>query len=60
LGKKTKGITMSKKHYIKFAKIIKKNNRYNQNKEYLIKDIVKYFKQENPRFDEKRFSEACK
>ena len=51
---------MGKKHYIEFAKIIKKNNRYNQNKEYLIKDIVKYFKQENPKFNEKRFSEACK
>jgi hypothetical protein len=51
---------MSKKHYIEFARIIKNNNRYNQNKEYLIKDIVKYFKKDNPRFNEKTFSEACK
>lgn len=51
---------MSKKHYIEFSKIIKKNNRYNQDKEYLIKDILKYFKKDNPRFDEKRFLEACK
>ena len=51
---------MSKKHYREFAKIIKKNNRYNQNKKYLIKDIVKYFNKDNPKFDEKKFLEACK
>ena len=51
---------MSKKYYIEFAKIIKNNIRYIQSKDYLIKDILKYFKKDNPRFDEKRFLEACR
>ena len=25
----------------------------------LIKDLIKYFKKNNPKFDEKRFKEAC-
>lgn len=61
---------MSKKHYIKLAKIISKATKMKIdtsylkvdliNKENFINDLVKYLKEENPKFDEKRFLEACK
>ena len=51
---------MSKKHYVEFAKIIKNNERFNQDKKRLIKDIIQYFKIDNPRFNEKTFLNALK
>ena len=61
---------MSKKHYIKLAKIISKTTTINIETSYLkvdlikkkdfINELVKYLKEDNPRFDEKRFLEACK
>lgn len=54
---------MSKKHYIQIARIIKSYTNNDIKKipyQTLVYDLSKYFKQDNPRFNEKRFSEACK
>tara|TARA_R100000773_G_C4127405_1_gene59878 strand:+ start:102 stop:266 length:165 start_codon:yes stop_codon:yes gene_type:complete len=54
---------MTKKHYIQIARIIKSYTNNNVKKipvKTLVYDLNKYFKQDNPNFDEKRFSEACK
>ena len=53
---------MSKKHYIKIARIIKSYTNNNVEKihyQTLVYDLSKYFKQDNPKFNEKKFIEAC-
>ena len=58
---------MSKKDYIAIAKIIKLWS-YNSSCDKIIvigqfgfvEDLIEYLKRDNPRFDEKKFREACK
>jgi len=47
---------MTKKHLVNFAKMIKATNT----KKELVKNMIKYFENENPRFDKKTFLEAIK
>ncbi len=61
---------MTKKHYIELAKIISKTTKMKINTSYLkvdlinkedfINNLVKYLKEENSKFNEKKFLEACK
>ena len=54
---------MTKKDYIRFAKIIKDSKCYNYNnrllKDSLIDDLCIVFKQDNSLFDRQRFIDAC-
>ncbi len=49
---------MTQKHYIQFAKLIKSSNRFNHSKDRFIKDLIRYFELENPKFDKERFLKA--
>lgn len=55
---------MSKKNYVRFAKILKENLVDVQSPEQvvvftqLIKDLSRYFKEDNSAFDESRFMRA--
>ena len=49
---------MTRKHYIQFAKLIKSSNRFNHTKDRFIKDLIRYFELQNPRFDKDRFLKA--
>lgn len=60
---------MTKKDYIKLAKLIKENtidpedgdsNTYLINWNELVNGLSYILKDDNPRFDEQRFIEACK
>ena len=48
-------MTLTKKHFIKIAKILKESNADNQ----LIQKFVDFFREENPKFDRERFINAC-
>jgi len=54
---------MTKKHFIKIAKLIKENtikgqiNLINSN---FLSDLCEFFKQENPLFDRNRFKNSTK
>jgi hypothetical protein len=51
---------MSKKHFIKLAKIFLKHNACaSGNILNVLYDIVELCKEENPNFDENRFLKAC-
>ena len=58
---------MSKKHFIKVAEIIRKRIAVEETispqsaggVRLVAHDLVKYFAEENPRFDRARFLEAC-
>ena len=49
---------MTKKHYIEFAKLIKSSNRFNHSKDRFIKDLIRYFEIQNPKFNKDRFLKA--
>lgn len=57
---------LSRKHYKAIASIIKDNTLFKHdefiaiNDFNLINDLCKYFKQDNNRFDNDRFVNACK
>lgn len=56
---------MTKKDYIKFAEMFA--FRYSVAEDYLesatidniVRDVIDIFKQDNPRFDEQKFKDAC-
>ena len=56
---------MTKKHYKQIAEAIKKNSLNTQThggvlyKFLFMDDIMAMFKEDNPRFDEDKFFEAC-
>lgn len=58
-------MSLSKKHFIRIAEIIKSifDSAEGEGIELLREDIVSqlagYFREENPLFDDKKFSEAC-
>ncbi len=47
---------LSKKHYVRIAEVIKEH----QPSATFVIDLMAYFNEDNPRFDEDRFIEACK
>lgn len=49
--------TFSRKHYQEIAKVI--NRSWGKSSNILTGDIIKLFKEDNPRFDEPRFLRAC-
>ena len=54
---------MTKKEYIKAAELIKEFDRQSEIKEIgsvMTNIFAKFFRNDNPRFDEKRFRQACK
>jgi hypothetical protein len=54
---------MTKKDYIKAAELIKEFDQHCEIKEIasvMTNIFVKFFRNDNPRFDEKRFRQACK
>ncbi len=53
---------MTKKDYIKAAEIVRQDAKQNGDvfSKLMEESFVKLFRQDNPRFDEKRFREACK
>ena len=53
---------MSRKHYIRLARIIKDNKLYTNNsirKHNFILDLCEMLKQDNSLFDKERFINAC-
>lgn len=46
---------LSKKHYIRFAKLFRENKEIGE----LKNDIISYFEEDNPRFDRERFLKAA-
>ena len=57
---------MTRKDYIRFAKIIKDNevgivgtNEFYLNKDRLIDDLIDWFESDNYLFDRNKFIEAC-
>ncbi len=53
---------MTKKDYVKAAEIVKQDSAQHGDifSKLMEESFVKLFKQDNPRFDEKRFREACR
>ena len=49
---------MSKKHFIKLAKIFSKYNLETQSRD-ILNDIIELCESENPNFDKGRFLKAC-
>ena len=56
-------MVMSKKDYVAIAKIITETTRIDDAKSLIKEDFVfclqNYFKKDNPKFNEKKFLEAC-
>lgn len=53
---------MTKKEYTKAAEIVRQDITKNGDvfSKLMMESFIKLFKNDNPRFDEKRFREACK
>lgn len=53
---------MTKKDYIKAAELVRKDTKQNGDifSKLMEESFVKFFRNDNPRFDEKRFRQACK
>lgn len=49
---------ITKKYYIKFAKLFGTNDAFNETKQQLIEDIINLFAEDNERFDRDRFRAA--
>lgn len=53
-------MSLTKKHYEEIARILKKHSSANYcSFGVLAEDLADYFLQDNPRFDKKKFFEAC-
>lgn len=56
-------MAMSKQHFIEVARAVKDNKRPDASGcirgQGLVNDLCRFFKGQNPRFDENRFREAC-
>lgn len=53
------GDNMTKKHYQKAAKLIKKRAPKPKQRSTMVETFVEFFKNDNPLFDEERFRFAC-